>query len=104
MRNFILISSDPCFISDRIREIDKHYFIVFNRSKGRFEVHATGQLGGTYCFTLPFDELDDRTLWYTLKTQSQNVDKLIKELDKENEKLQKDNIKKAVSRLEEVLL
>lgn len=104
MKKYYLIENDVYFISQRIKEIDKSYFIVFNCEKNKFEVHALGQMGGTYCFTLPFDMLDARTLDYTLKTRSQNLAKLIEEIDKQNLKLTKDNFKKAVNKLEEVLL
>lgn len=104
MRNYIQIQNDVYFISNRIKEIDKSYFILFNISKGKFEVHSLGQTGGSYCFTIPYDKLDERTLFFTLKTRCENVEKIIKEIDEANEKLQKDNIKKAKNKLEEVLL
>ena len=104
MKNYQLIENDVYFISQRIKEIDKNYFIVFNISKNKFEVHCLGQIWGSYCFTIPYETLDERTLFYTLKTKSDNLQKIIEEIDKANEKLQKDNIKKAVNKLEEVLL
>ena len=104
MKKYFLINSDVYFIAERIKQIDKNYFIVFNRLKNKFEVHAFGQAGGTYCFTIPFDALDERTLEFTLKTRSQNMAQIIKEIDEANQKLQKDNLKFATKKIEEVLL
>ena len=63
-----LIERDVFQISRRICEIDPDYFIVFNCRSGKYEVHNTGNIGGTYCFTVPYDELDARTLNYCRET------------------------------------
>ncbi len=104
MRNYLLVDNDVYFISQRLKEIDFRYFILFNLKKHKYEVHSLGQIGGSYCFTLPFDCLDARAISFTLKTKSENIEKLVKEIDEENKKLEKNNIKKAVNKLEEVLL
>ena len=36
-------------ISKRIKEIDKDYYIVYDTSKNKFEVHNSSQIGGSYC-------------------------------------------------------
>ena len=62
---FIQVVSDPFDITNRIREIEDEYFILYNRYEKRFEVHSTAQpIRQTYCFTVPFDTLDNRTLEY----------------------------------------
>lgn len=83
----IKINTDNLFISERIREIDKNYYIVFNTKKKKYEIHnkSQGELN-TYCLTLPFDILDYRTVEYIEKTKIENIEKLIAEIDKENEK------------------
>ena len=93
MKNFQVILNDPCFIAQRIKYINKQ----------KYEVHCLGQIGGTFCFTLPYDTLDERTLFYTLKTQSQNASEIIKELDKQNMLLQKQKIKHATNKIMEIL-
>ena len=104
MRKYFHIQNDVCFISDRIKEIDKNYFILFNLLKNKYEVHYLGQRGGTYCFTIPYDSLDDRTLFYTRKTKIENRAEIIAEIDKQNEKIEKDSKKIIRNKLEEVLL
>ncbi len=104
MRKYIHIKNDVCFISDRIKEIDSKYFILLNVPKNKYEVHYLGQLGGSYCFTIPYDILDERTLFYTRKTRIENRAEIIAEIDKHNEKIEKDSMKVIRNKLEEVLL
>lgn len=80
------IESDTYFISSRIKEIDPDYFIVYNEGKHRFEVHNAAQGQSTYALTLPFEELDARTLNLVEKTRIANKDKLIEEMERENQK------------------
>ncbi len=63
-----LIERDIFQISRRICGIDPDYFVVFNRRSGKYEVHNSGNVGGTYCFTVPYGELDARTLDYCRET------------------------------------
>ncbi|MFV0515776.1 MAG: hypothetical protein ACK5MV_00050 [Aminipila sp.] len=66
-----LIEHDVCSIADRIKEIEKEYFIVFNVLRDKYEVHSTANIGhDTYCFTVPYKELDGRTLEYCRQTRN----------------------------------
>lgn len=78
------VNFDVYNISKRIKDIDKSYYIVFDTSKQKFEIHNSNQIGSTYCLTLPFNELDERCLGYVRKTQSVNIDELLNELECEN--------------------
>ena len=102
MKNQTIIDSDTFYICERLKEIDETYFIIYNFSKEKFEVHSYAQKD-TYCLTVPFDVLDERTIDYVLKTRSSNMDNLIKEMDKENEILERSREKEAVDCLKEVL-
>jgi hypothetical protein len=63
------ISHDLYDIAGRIREIEPGYFIMRNHRTGKFEVHSTDNKGKTtYCFTVPYDELDARTLAHCRET------------------------------------
>lgn len=79
-----IITQDLYFIASRIKEIDPSYFIVRNRKSGSYEVHSCAQKGGSYALTLPFDQLDARTLDYVRRTSSQRRDKLFAELEAHN--------------------
>ena len=71
-------------IPERLREIDSDYFVVRNHKKQTFEVHHKGQSPTTYCLTVPYPELDARTLELVRKTRISNLDILISEMDKNN--------------------
>lgn len=51
MKNkLILIKNDLFNISNRIKKIDKNYFICFNKTLKQFEVHHKKQPDTTFCF------------------------------------------------------
>ncbi len=83
----ITIENDTFFVSDRIKEIESNYFIVYDTQKQKYEVHYKGQEPDTYCLTLPFDELDSRTVDYVFKTQISKAKELFDEMERENDKL-----------------
>ena len=78
------IAHDVYNISKRIKDIDRNYYIVFNTSKQKFEVHSSQQIGSSYCLTLPFNCLDERSLKHVLKTQSVNIDEILENIENDN--------------------
>ena len=81
----IKISTDVYNISKRIKDIDKNYYIVFNTSTNKFEVHNSQQLGGSFCLNLPYNFLDERTLNYVNETRAENIERILNQIDIENE-------------------
>lgn len=65
-----LVENDTAGICERIKEIEKEYFIVRNMLSGDYEVHSTLNDGNTFCFAVPYDRLDARTLEYCRKTRT----------------------------------
>lgn len=94
------IYSDCQDIIKRLKEIDKDYFVVYNLNRKTFELHNRAQEEGTFCLTLPFYTLDERTIDLTLRTQSFKRDELIKELDAENERLEKTRKRNILNEME----
>ena len=94
------IYSDCQDIIKRLKEIDKDYFVVYNLNRKTFELHNRAQEEGTFCLNLPFDTLDERTIDLTLRTQSFKRDELIKELDAENERLEKTRKRNILNEME----
>ena len=88
----IEIKQDALFVGERLKELDQSYNLVFNTIKGKYEVHSSAQKGCSYCLTCPNDALDERLVELTKKTRRENLNELLKEIDKENEKLEKQNI------------
>ena len=87
----IEITNDVLFVTDRLKEIDFNYFIVYNLKRKVYEVHHKGQKD-TYVLTVPFSELDERTVDFVNKTRVENRDRLLRELEIENQKLEKRGI------------
>lgn len=81
------ITSDVFNISNRIKSIDPKYYIVFNISRQKFEVHYR-RAKNTYELTIPYNCLDARTINFVLKTQVKNKDSLLAEIELSNQKLQ----------------
>ena len=78
------ICFDVYNISKRIKDIDRDYYIVYDTTKQNFEVHNSSQIGSSYCLTLPFKELDERTLKHVLKTQSANIEEILNIIENDN--------------------
>ena len=102
-KDYVIIKCDCWFIAQRLKEIDSSYYIVFNLSNQKYEVHSYLQAKNSYCFTLPFNELDERTLNFALKTRRENQDQLIKEIEENNRVIYEKNIKEQINTLKEAL-
>ena len=84
----IQIEQDVYNISQRIKEIDRNYYIVYDTSKQKFEVHSSTQIGSSYCLTLPQTQLDERTLKYVRETLSTNIDEILDKIENDNKILE----------------
>jgi len=91
------LESDVYNISKRIKKIDKDYYVVLNTSTGKFEIHNSNQLGSTYCLTLPYNELDERTINYIHKTKSINIESILNSIETENNITKSANISSTLS-------
>ena len=85
MAEHILIENDLFKVSDRLKEIDADYFVMYNRKLRRFEVHNRRQRD-TLALVVPHPVLDARTVTHTLKTRRENIDRLIREMEEANRK------------------
>lgn len=91
----IEIKDDMFDICRRLKNIDSSYFILYDKCRGKYELHSTAQYGNTYTLTIPYNRLDKRTIDYVLKTRRENIKKLISDMEENNKKLEKrelDNI------------
>ena len=95
----IRIDHDVYNISKRIKEIDKNYYIVFDTSRSKFEIHNSSQIGSSYCLTLPFNELDERVINHVYQTQSANIDIILEKIENENKLRESANKSSALSQV-----
>ena len=84
---YIKIENDLYSISQRLKEIDKDYFILLNTKKNSFEVHNSKQKDNTYCLTVPYSELDSRTVSLVKSTKKEYMDNILNEIERNNKKL-----------------
>ncbi len=85
----IKIDSDVFEITKRLKAIDNSYFVLFNTLKNCYELHSENQPHTSFCLTLAFNCLDERTINLTLKTRSENRKILFEEIEKNNQKIMK---------------
>ena len=78
------------WIPERLRELDEGYFVLRNHETKQFEIHHAGQPHNTYCLTVPYSELDERTLILVRKTRISNLEKLLFQMEEHNQKLAKE--------------
>lgn len=90
-----LVQGDLYDIASRIKSIEEGYFIVFNRRNNKYEVHSTFNRGwDTYCFTVPYQRLDARTLQLCRETNvAMRGDSIVKDMDEHNARLDESNQK-----------
>ena len=92
MKGLIPIEKDLFSIADRLKEVDERYRVYRNTLAHRFEVF----IGEALQFVVPFQKLDSRTVEYARKTRIERVDKIVQELDKQNQLLEKRKNRKII--------
>lgn len=92
----IKITSDVFNISKRIKKIDTGYFILYDNKKDKYEIHNSKQPFCSYCLTVPYNSLDNRTLLFVCKTLFTKKEELFKEMEQFNDNLEKHNNKKLI--------
>lgn len=83
--NWELVEHDLHDISRRLREYDPTYFLLYNHRTGKTEVHNTENVGNTYCFSNPFDELDQRLIDKVEETDIQRIGAKVRMMQIEEE-------------------
>ncbi len=81
----IKINHDVFNIVNRLKQINKNYFVMFNTKTKKFEIHNKAY-ANSLCLTLPYARLDARAINYVLK--SEQVDETLREIELHNKKLE----------------
>lgn len=76
-------------IPERVAEYDPNMFVCFNHLLGEFEVHSLRNKGDTHALSIPYPELDNRTLQLiAMRDQNRRSFKeIMREINLKNEKL-----------------
>ena len=97
------VKGDLYSIADRLKEIDDGYFIFYSYKNKRYEVHNSNQRGQTLSLILPYPVLDERAVRLVRKTRVERVKSLIEEMDRENERLEREKTKALISKKQNAL-
>ena len=92
--NCKLVENDVFGIVNRLQEIDKGYFVVFNPANQRYQLHHAEQPDNSYCLTFPYEELDDRAVEHTRRTSVTRAKTIFAEMKAHNERLERENANK----------
>lgn len=98
--NMTEILEDVFDIVHRLKAIDEHYSVYRNHKKHRFDIYRTYGLNKK--LELTWDKpLDSRLISKVLMTRKENIEKLIKQIEIDNEKLQKQENDKLFNKIME---
>ena len=95
-----VIDDDMFGVVRRLKSIDDGYFVFLNYKTGKFEVHNRRQRPATLCLVLPFETLDERTVNRVLYTRAENVKRIVEDMERENQRLERDEKYKAQKLIE----
>lgn len=86
-----IVENNVFDIPERLKEYDESFFVVFNFKNKKYEVHSTDNLFNTYCFTVPYNELDSRTIDLVMKndTNKKSAKEFINEIEDHEYKVEK---------------
>ena len=92
------IVDDMFGVARRLKAIDDGYFVFLNYATGKFEVHNRNESPNTLCLVLPYETLDERTVNRVLYTRAERVEKLMADMEKNNEKAEKARLAAAIDK------
>lgn len=92
----IEIIEDLYDIAKRLKEIDDSYIVFYNKTSKKYELHIRKYGKVVYQLTFPFKKLDARAITYCYRTRRERWEKLLKELEEENKRLEKEEQEKAL--------
>lgn len=87
MEGYLEKVGDQFGVSRRLKEIDPTYEVYYNKKMKRYEVYGGKTSKKVLQIVSPFETLDARLVAYARKTRVENLNKIITEMDKQNELL-----------------
>lgn len=92
MESLEIIKDDMFEIAKRLKSINKNYVLVRNKKLNRFELHFLRPILSLEA-VFPYKSIDKRMVDYVNKYKKENIDKIIKQIDENNEKITEKNNK-----------
>ena len=96
------INSDALNVVKRLKEINNTYRLFYNKKTKKYMLYQIKNelLPKMYCLTFPFNQIDERMIEYTLKSEVQNRKAILEEIEKSNALLLKKEQKQFLEKLE----
>lgn len=85
--NQLIKVQDIFFISERIKDINENYILFYNTKNHRYEIHDIANQICSECITF-FDYPTKEILFRLKSSNKQNMQKLLIDIEKHNEKLE----------------
>jgi hypothetical protein len=86
-------------VPERVKEYDDTLFLAFNNENGRFEIHSIDSVPTTYNATLPYKNLDARTVRYIRKNDIRvHGDLIHKRIEEQEQRAEKERERDAARR------
>ena len=78
------IKSDALNIVQRLRAINNTYRLFYNKKSKKYMLYQikNNLLPKMYCLTFPYNLIDERMIEYTLKSEVQNRNAILEEIEK----------------------
>lgn len=89
----IKINTNVFNIVKRIKQINENFFVCFNLTTKKYEIHNKSNKN-TFCYTVPFNQLDYRVLPYLIKNLKKSAKEIFLEIEENNQKIEKQNVNK----------
>ena len=98
----VIVKSDALGIIDRLKMWNKKYEIYYNLKSKKYMLYLFENefKPSTYCLTYPFDQIDERMIDYTLKSEIQNRKAYLKEIEESNALLLRKEQKNMLNKME----
>ncbi len=90
--SLIKITNDMFNIANRIKQVDPYYFVVYDTVKKTYQLHHSKQRFSSYCLTLG-PKLNVGAVYKAQQTTQRNFEKIIKQLEQENDYKQQQQTK-----------
>lgn len=107
----ILVKSDVYNICKRVKKFDCSYRLVYDTMSKKYQIYSTNLgvavelVGGvplSYVCQIPYTELDVRVIGYLRSTSVENIESIIKKIDDENQRVERQEESKIIQRSLEI--
>ena len=100
----LIVNSDALGIIQRLKAWNNKYEVYYNLKSKKYMLYLFENTfkPSVYCLTFPYDQIDERMIEYTLKSEIQNRKELLREIEESNARLLKNEQKNIQKQMEKI--